>query len=220
MRTPGPISLSLLQRHHFADKGPSSQSYVFPVVMYGCESWTIKKAECQRIDGFRTVVLEKTPAPETGHQGDQTPLLTPKGNQPWTLIGKTVAEAEAPILWPPDVKSRLIRKDPDAGKDWRLEEKGMTEDEMEDGITDSMDKNFSKLWEIVEDREVWPVIVHGVAKSWTQLSDWTTMTTLLLKIIFLVYYLVLCSVVSSLFQHQQKESRNLVFLACCYNSLN
>ena len=82
MRTPGPISLSLLQRHHFADKGPSSQSYVFPVVMYGCESWTIKKAECQRIDGFRTVVLEKTPAPETGHQGDQTPLLTPKGNQP------------------------------------------------------------------------------------------------------------------------------------------
>ena len=67
--------------------------------------------------------------------------VNPKGNQPWIYIGRTDAEAEAPILWPPDVKSRLIGKDPDAGKDWRQEEKGMTEDEIVDGITDLMDMN-------------------------------------------------------------------------------
>ena len=77
-----------------------------------------------------------------GLQGD--PTSPSKGNQPWIFIGKTVAEAEAPILWPPDVKSRLIRKDPDAEKDWRQEEKGMTEDDL-DGITNSMDMSFNKL---------------------------------------------------------------------------
>ena len=97
----------------------------FPVVMYECESWTIKKAECWRIDAFK-LVLEKTL---------QTPLdskvikpVIPKGNQPWIFIGKT--DAEVPIFWPLDGKSRLIGKDPDAGKDWRWEEKGMTEGEM------------------------------------------------------------------------------------------
>ena len=71
-----------------------------------------------------------------------------KGNHPWTFIGRTDAEAEAPILWPPDVKSQLIGKDPDAGKDSGQEEKGATEDEI-----DSMDMSLSKLWEIVKDRE-------------------------------------------------------------------
>ena len=76
----------------------------------------------------------------------------PKGNQSWIFIGKTDAEAEATILWSPDVKSWLIGKDPDAGKDERQEEKGTTEDER-DGITNSMGMNFIKLWEIVRDRE-------------------------------------------------------------------
>ena len=82
------------------------------------------------------------------------------------FIGRTDAEAEAPVFLPPDVKSQLIGKDPDAEKDGRQEEKGATEE-----ITDSMDMSLSKLWDIVTDREVWRVTVHGVAKSQTRLSD-------------------------------------------------
>ena len=100
---------------------------VFPVVMYGCESWNIKEAECQRIDAFE-LVLEKTL--ESPLDSKAIKLVNPKGKQSWIFIGTTDAEAEAPIPWPPDVKSQLIRKDPNAEKDWRQEEKGTTEDEM------------------------------------------------------------------------------------------
>ena len=73
-------------------------------------------------------------------------------------------EAETPILWPPDAKNQLIGKDPDAGKDWRQKEKGMTVDDMDD-ITDTMDMSLSKLQKIVEDRKAWCATVHGVAKT-------------------------------------------------------
>jgi len=98
-------------------------------------------------------------------------LFNPKGNQPWIFFGRTDAEAEAPILWPPDEKSQLTGKNPDAGKDWGQEEKGM---KWLDGIFDSIDMILSKLREIVKDREGWRAAVHGVTKSWTLLSDWTT----------------------------------------------
>ena len=81
------------------------------------------------------MVLEKTL--ESPLDCKEIKPVNPKGNQPWIFIGRTDAEAEAPILWPPDVKNWLIGKDPDAGKDWRHEEMGMTEDEMLDGTTDS-----------------------------------------------------------------------------------
>ena len=106
-----------------------------------------------------------------GLQGDQTSQS--KENQPSIFFGRTDAEAEVPILWPPNGKNQLIGKDSDAGKDWEQEEKGVTVDEM-DGITDSMDMSLSKLQEIVKDRETWHDAAHGVSKSQTWLSNWTT----------------------------------------------
>ena len=94
--------------------------------------------------------------------------VNPKGNQPWIFIGRT--EAEALILWPPDVKNQLIGKDPDAGKDWRQEEKGATDEKVG---WHSVDMSLSKLQEMVKDREAWRAAAHGVTECWTRLSDWT-----------------------------------------------
>ena len=117
-----------------------------------------------------TVVLEKTLESPLDCKEIQ-PVHT-KGNQSWIFIGRTDAEAETPIFWPPDGKNQLIGKDSDAGKDWRLEEKGRTEDEMVGCITDVIDMSFSKLWELAIDREAWCAVVHRVTKSRTWLSDW------------------------------------------------
>ena len=115
---------------------------------------------------FWTVVLEK--ALESPLDCKEIQPVHPKGDQSWVFTGRTDVEAETPILWPPDAKSWLIWKDPD-GKDWGQEEKGMTED----GITDSMDMDLGRLQQLVMDREAWRAVVHGVEKSWTQLSDWS-----------------------------------------------
>ena len=103
------------------------KALVFPVVMYGCESWTIKKAEHQRTDAFELWCGEDS-WESLGLKEIQP--VHPKGDQSWVFIGRTDVEAETPVLWPPDAKNWLIWKDPDAGKDWRWVEKGMTEDEM------------------------------------------------------------------------------------------
>ena len=115
------------QRHYFADKSLSSKTMIFPVVMYGCEldhkEDRVPKKWC-----FWMVVLEKTLENPLDCKDIQT--VHPKGDQSWVFFGRTDVEAETPIFWPPDVKSWLIWKDPDAGKDSGQEEKGMTEDEM------------------------------------------------------------------------------------------
>ena len=105
--------------------------------------------------------------------------LSPKGNQSWIFIGRTDAEAEAPILWPPDAKSQLIGKDPDAGKDWRQEEKGTDRMRQLDDITDSMDKSLSKFQKTVKDRKGWPAVVHEVCKESTlrRLAEWLNKKT-------------------------------------------
>ena len=134
------------------------------------EDWTPKNW-C-----FWTVVLEKTL---------EHPLCCKKikpvnkGNQPWTVIGRTVAEAEAPLLWPPDAKSQPIGKDPILGKTEGKRRRGWQRMRWLDSITDSMDMNLSKLGGIEKDNEDWWAAAHGDTKSGTWLSAWTaTISTL------------------------------------------
>ena len=155
------------QRHYFANKDPSSQSCVFSSSHVWMWELDYKESWAPKYWCFWTVVLEKTLEGPLNSKKIQP--VHPKGNQSWIFIGRT----DAPILWPPDAKSWLIGKDPDAGKDWRYEEKGMTEDETAGWPSvDSMDMSLGKHRELAMDREAWRSAVHGVTNSWTQLSDW------------------------------------------------
>ena len=150
------------------------KAVIFPVVMYTCKSWTIEKAECQKNWCFRVVVLEKTL--ESRLDCKEIKPVNPKGNQPWIVIGRTDAEAEAPILWPPDAKSWLIAKHPDAGKDWRKRGDNRGWGVWVESPTQQtwIWANAGSYWRTGEPGVLQSV---GVTKSQTQLSNWTTTAT-------------------------------------------
>jgi len=142
---------------------------VFPLLMYGCERWTIKKAEPQRINAFKLVVEKTLQSPL---DSKEIKLVNPKGNQLWIFIGRT--DAEASILWPPDAKSQLTGKANSLmlgkieGRRRRQKMRWL------DVITSSMDISLSKLREMVKDMEACHATIHGVLKTQIRLSNWTT----------------------------------------------
>ena len=149
-------------------KVPTVKAMVFPVVMYRCESWIIKKADSWRTDAFQLWCWRRL----LRVQGDWKEIkpVNPKGNQSWIFIGRT--DAEAPTLWPPDVKSQLIGKDPDAGEDWGQEEKGAENEMVREHH--QLNVNLSKFLEIVKDREARHAAAHEAAKSQIRLNNWAT----------------------------------------------
>ena len=128
------------------------------------ENWALKNWY------FWTVVLEKTLESPLDSKINQSVL---REVSPEYSLERLMLELKK-VLWPPDSKIWLICKDPDAGKDWAQEEKGVAENEMVGWITNSMDMSLSKLWEMEKEREASCTVVRGVAKNWTQPSDWTT----------------------------------------------
>ena len=134
------------------------------------ENWALKDW-C-----FQIVVLEKTL--ESPPNCKEIKPVNPKWNQPWIFIGRTDAEAKAPIRWQPDMKSWLIAKDPDVGKDWRQQKRGRQRMRWLNSITDM---NLRKFQKTVKDRGAWHATIHGDSKSQTLLSDWTTTNPIILS---------------------------------------
>ena len=153
------------------------KAMIYPVVRHRCESWTRMKAEYWKTDAFNLWCWRRfLRVPWTIRRSNQSILSE---INPEYSLERTDAEAETLVLCLPVAKSELIRKDPDAGKDWR-QEKGTGRQRMRelDGISDSMDWVWANFQEVVKDRESWYAVVHRVTTSGTWLSDWTTTSTL------------------------------------------
>ena len=131
------------------------RAMVFPIVICGYESWTIKKTEHQRIDAFELWCWRRL---NSSLDCKEIKSVNPKGNQSWIFIGRTDAEVETPILWPPDVKNWLTGKDPDAGKDWSQEEKGTTEDVTVGWHPRLNAHEFEQALVVGDEQEAWVVL--------------------------------------------------------------